>query len=43
VQEVPGKKAEFYQKISQVYTTQGNAAEARRFELFAEKAEEEIQ
>ena len=43
VQEVPGNKADFYQKISRIYTTQGNAAEARRFELFAEKAEEEIQ
>ena len=43
VQEVPGNRADFYQKISRIYTTQGNAAEARRFELFAEKAEEEIQ
>jgi tetratricopeptide (TPR) repeat protein len=43
VRETPGDKAEFYQKISQIYTTQGNATEARRFELFAEKAREEIQ
>jgi len=43
IQEVPGNRADFYQKISRIYTTQGNAAEARRFELFAEKAEEEIQ
>jgi tetratricopeptide (TPR) repeat protein len=43
VRETPGDKAEFYQKISQIYTTQGNTTEARRFELFAEKAREEIQ
>jgi len=43
VRETPGDKAEFYQKISQIYTTQGNETEARRFELFAEKAREKIQ
>ncbi|MGB5750004.1 MAG: tetratricopeptide repeat protein [Desulfobacterales bacterium] len=43
VHEVPDKKADFYQKISRIYTAQGNGTEARRFELFAEKAEEEIQ
>jgi hypothetical protein len=43
VHEVPDKKADFYQKISRIYTTQGNGAEARRFEIFAEKAEEKIQ
>jgi hypothetical protein len=40
VQEVPGNKAEFYQKISQIYTAQENPEEARRFELFAERAAE---
>jgi len=43
VHEVPDKKADFYQKISRIYTTQGNGTEARRFEIFAEKAEEKIQ
>jgi len=43
VQEAPGDKADFYQKISRIYTTQGNATEARRFELFAEKARDETQ
>jgi len=43
VHEVPDNKADFYQKISRIYTAQDNAAEARRFELFAEKAEEEKQ
>ena len=43
VHEFPGNKADFYQKISRIYTAQGNGAEARRFELFAEKAEKEIQ
>ena len=43
VHEAPEKKADFYQKISKIYTAQGNGTEARRFELFAEKAEEEIQ
>ena len=40
VQEVPGNKAEFYQKISQIYNAQDNPEEARRFELFAERAAE---
>jgi len=43
VHEVPDNRADFYQKISRIYTAQNNAAEARRFELFAEKAEEERQ
>jgi len=38
VKEDPLNKADFYEKISQIYATQGNQAEARRFELFAEKA-----
>ena len=41
VREVPGNKADYYQKISQIYTAQSNGTEARRFELFAEKAKEE--
>ncbi len=41
VREVPGNKADYYQKISQIYTAQSNVTEARRFELFAEKAKEE--
>ena len=43
VREAPGDKAEFYQKISQIYTAQGNETEAQRFERFAEKAKEEIE
>jgi predicted negative regulator of RcsB-dependent stress response len=42
VKEVPGNKADYYQKISRIYSAQGNAAEAQRFELFAEKAQEEL-
>ena len=41
VREVPEHKADFYQKISRIYAAQDNAEEARRFELFAEKAEKE--
>ena len=41
VKEIPDNKADYYQKISQIYTAQGNETEARRFELFAEKAKEE--
>lgn len=36
-QQDPTKAAEFYTKISQIYASQGNDEEARRFELFAEK------
>jgi len=43
VREVPENKAEYYQKISAIYTAQGNATEARRFELFAEKAKAEME
>ncbi len=43
VREVPEHKADYYQKISAIYTAQGNATEARRFALFAEKAKDELQ
>ena len=43
VREVPEHKADYYQKISDIYTAQGNRTEARRFALFAEKAKDEIQ
>ena len=43
VRDVPGNKADYYQKISRIYTAQDNPTEARRFELFAEKADKEIQ
>ncbi len=43
VRDVPGNKADYYRKISRIYTAQDNATEARRFELFAEKADKEIQ
>jgi len=43
VRDVPGNKADYYQKISRIYAAQDNATEARRFELFAEKADKEIQ
>ncbi len=43
VRDVPDNKADYYQKISQIYTAQGNPTEARRFELFAEKADKETQ
>ena len=42
VRDVPGNKADYYQKISRIYTAQDNPTEARRFALFAEKAEKEI-
>ena len=43
VREIPGNKADYYQKISHIYTAQGNETEAQRFERFAEKAKEEIE
>ena len=43
VREVPEHKADYYHKISEIYTAQGNRAEARRFALFAEKAKDELQ
>jgi tetratricopeptide (TPR) repeat protein len=42
VRDVPGNKADYYNKISRIYSAQGNPTEARRFELFAEKADKEI-
>jgi tetratricopeptide (TPR) repeat protein len=43
VKDVPAQQADFYKKISKIYAAQDNPAEARRFELFAEKAEAEMQ
>lgn len=37
VRENPVNKADYYQKISQIFATQGNDREARRFQLFAER------
>lgn len=39
-QEDVQNAADYYQKISQIYSTQGNRQEARRFRLIAEKAKE---
>jgi tetratricopeptide (TPR) repeat protein len=36
-QEVPAKAAAYYEKVSHIYATQGNAAEAARFRAIAEK------
>ena len=36
-QEIPDNAVECYQKISQIYSAQGNETEAKRFELIAEK------
>jgi len=41
VQEDPSGRADYYQKISQIYAAQGNEEEARRFEAFARKARSE--
>ena len=43
VTEMSDQKADFYRKISKIYSAQENAEEARRFELFADRAEEEMQ
>ena len=37
--EIPANAAEYYQKISQIYSAQGNEEEARRFELISGKFE----
>ena len=37
VQEDPNNKVYYYQKISQIYSAQGNEQEARRYQLFALK------
>jgi len=41
--EIPGNAADYYQKISRIYSAQGNEEEARRFQLFAEKANKKEQ
>jgi tetratricopeptide (TPR) repeat protein len=38
--EIPQNAADYYQKVSQIYATQGNEQEARRFRLIASKAKE---
>jgi tetratricopeptide (TPR) repeat protein len=35
--EIPRNAAEYYQKISRIYSAQGNEEEARRFELISQK------
>jgi predicted Zn-dependent protease len=40
-QQNPANTSEYYQKISRIYASQGNDAEARRFELLAEKYQNE--
>ena len=37
VQEDPQNKAEYYRKVSQIYSAQGHEEEARRYQLLAEK------
>jgi tetratricopeptide (TPR) repeat protein len=39
-QEIPQNAAEYYQKISRIYSAQGNEVEAQRFRLISEKYEE---
>jgi hypothetical protein len=36
-QEIPNKAAVYYEKVSHIYATQGNATEAARFRAIAEK------
>jgi hypothetical protein len=38
-QEVPQNAVEYYQKISRIYSAQGNLEEARRFQKISEKYE----
>ncbi len=38
VQEDPSERADYYQKISRIYSARGNDEEARRFEAFAQQA-----
>jgi len=40
VHEDPGNKAYYYQKISQIYSAQGNENEARRYQVFAQKSKD---
>ena len=37
IQEDPNNRVYYYQKISQIYSAQGNKQEARRYQLFAQK------
>ncbi len=39
-QEIPQNAADYYQKISRIYTAQGNEVEAQRFQLISEKYDE---
>ena len=39
-QEIPQNAADYYQKISWIYSAQDNEVEARRFQLLSEKYEE---
>ena len=39
-QEMPENAADYYQKISRIYSAQGNEVEAQRFRLISEKYEE---
>ncbi|MFH0729592.1 MAG: tetratricopeptide repeat protein [Pseudomonadota bacterium] len=41
VREIPGNAAGYYEKISQIYTAQGNKTEANRFLSFAKRARTE--
>ena len=41
VQEVPENRTDYYQKISMIYTLNGNENEARRFRFFAEQSRNE--
>ena len=38
-QEIPQNAADYYQKISRIYSAQGNEVEARRFQVISEKYE----
>jgi len=40
-QEIPQNAADFYQKISRIYSAQGNEEEAQRFQLISEKYEKQ--
>ena len=40
VHEDPNNRAYYYQKISQIYSAQGNENEARRYQVFAQKSED---
>jgi tetratricopeptide (TPR) repeat protein len=42
VREIPGNAAEYYDRISQIYTALGNRTEANRFLSFANRARKEV-